>query len=49
MTSQTHTYEPRGACRELFDIRAPEVLIAGPAGTGKPVVEQVAAPEAVPV
>lgn len=28
-------YEPRGASRELFLCRAPEVLIQGPAGTGK--------------
>lgn len=28
-------YEPHGACRELFLCRAPEVAIAGPAGTGK--------------
>jgi PBSX family phage terminase large subunit len=30
-----HTYEPRGACRELFARRDPEVLLSGPAGTGK--------------
>jgi phage terminase large subunit len=30
-----HYYEPRGACRRLFDCRDPEVLISGPAGTGK--------------
>lgn len=28
-------YEPRGAARELLECRAAEVLIAGPAGTGK--------------
>lgn len=28
-------YEPRGACRDLFLNREPEVLVAGPAGTGK--------------
>jgi phage terminase large subunit len=28
-------YEPRGACRDLFLCRDTEVLIAGPAGTGK--------------
>lgn len=28
-------YEPRGAARELFARRDPEVLIEGPAGTGK--------------
>lgn len=30
-----HAYRPRGSCKELFDIRDDEVLIAGPAGTGK--------------
>lgn len=30
-----HRYEPRGACRELFHCRAGELLLAGPAGTGK--------------
>lgn len=28
-------YEPRGAARTLFECREPEVLMAGPAGTGK--------------
>lgn len=28
-------YHPRGAARDLFTCRAPEVLLAGPAGTGK--------------
>lgn len=28
-------YQPRGAARELMRCRAPEVLLAGPAGTGK--------------
>src|SRR5262245_66475081 len=28
-------YEPRGAARDLFHCRAPEVLVSGPAGTGK--------------
>lgn len=28
-------YEPRGACRALFHTHAPEVLVEGPAGTGK--------------
>ena len=28
-------YEPRGAARELFLCKAPEVVIEGPAGTGK--------------
>lgn len=28
-------YEPRGAARELFRCRQPEVFLAGPAGTGK--------------
>lgn len=30
-----HTYEPRGAARELLRCRAGEVLLSGPAGTGK--------------
>jgi PBSX family phage terminase large subunit len=28
-------YEPRGAARAVFTCKAPEVLLAGPAGTGK--------------
>jgi hypothetical protein len=31
----THAYEPRGAARDLFFCRDPEVLLSGPAGTGK--------------
>lgn len=31
----THTYQPRGTARELFEARDPEVLVSGPAGTGK--------------
>jgi PBSX family phage terminase large subunit len=30
-----HHYRPRGAAVELFACRAPEVLLSGPAGTGK--------------
>ena len=30
-----HTYTPRGACLDLFSRRDDEVLISGPAGTGK--------------
>ncbi len=30
-----HSYSPRGACLEAFHRRDPEVLVAGPAGTGK--------------
>jgi phage terminase large subunit len=30
-----HVYVPRGACKELFAAREPEVLLSGPAGTGK--------------
>lgn len=30
-----HYYTPRGACLELFNNRAPEILMSGPAGTGK--------------
>ncbi len=31
----THRYEPRGAARAVLSCRDPEVLLAGPAGTGK--------------
>lgn len=31
----TRTFEPRGAVRELFGYRGPEVLVVGSAGTGK--------------
>lgn len=31
----THRYQGYGACAELFNRRDPEVLICGPAGTGK--------------
>ncbi|MFI9079130.1 phage terminase large subunit [Streptomyces sioyaensis] len=30
-----HTFEPHGTARDLFHCRAPEVLLSGPAGTGK--------------
>jgi phage terminase large subunit len=30
-----HVYHPRGTCIELFNSREPQVLFAGPAGTGK--------------
>ncbi len=30
-----HRYTPRGACKDLFGARDPEVLVSGPAGTGK--------------
>lgn len=30
-----HRYKPRGACLQLFHERGPEVLLSGPAGTGK--------------
>jgi PBSX family phage terminase large subunit len=30
-----HTYNPRGGCKEIFEAREEEVLISGPAGTGK--------------
>lgn len=35
MTTVTHTFTPRGACRDAFEHRGGEVLISGPAGTGK--------------
>lgn len=34
-TALRHVYRSRGAARALFDSRAPEVLLSGPAGTGK--------------
>jgi hypothetical protein len=30
-----HVYEPRGGCKEVFEAREEEVLVSGPAGTGK--------------
>jgi PBSX family phage terminase large subunit len=30
-----HNYAPRGGCKEVFNARNEEVLISGPAGTGK--------------
>jgi terminase large subunit-like protein len=30
-----HNYEPRGGCKEVFEAREEEVLVSGPAGTGK--------------
>jgi terminase large subunit-like protein len=35
VTTLTHRFVPRGAAVELFTCRAPEVLVSGPAGTGK--------------
>ena len=35
METVVHEYGPRGAAAELFRNKAPEVLIEGPAGTGK--------------
>jgi hypothetical protein len=35
VASLAHVYEPRGACKDLFATREPEVLVSGPAGTGK--------------
>lgn len=34
-TGLAHTYTPRGAAVDIFNDRSPEVLICGPAGTGK--------------
>jgi phage terminase large subunit len=31
----THTYQPRGAAKALLETRADEILLSGPAGTGK--------------
>lgn len=30
-----HVYNPRGVARQVFDDRSPELLLSGPAGTGK--------------
>lgn len=35
MKTLTHQYLPRGGCREAFTSRASEILVSGPAGTGK--------------
>lgn len=34
-TQHIHRYSPRGGCKEVFESRDEEVLISGPAGTGK--------------
>ena len=34
-TKHSHIYKPRGGCKEVFECRDEEVLISGPAGTGK--------------
>lgn len=34
-TVHKHVYAPRGGCKEVFESRAEEVLVSGPAGTGK--------------
>lgn len=34
-TKMQHAYAPRGACKRLFTCRKSEVLLSGPAGTGK--------------
>src|SRR5580698_824246 len=34
-TQTTHRYRPRGSCRALLGNRSPEILLCGPAGTGK--------------
>jgi hypothetical protein len=34
-TIHSHVYEPRGGCKAVFENRENEVLISGPAGTGK--------------
>ena len=35
MTRVVHRYEPRGAAKTLFESRHPQILLSGPAGTGK--------------
>jgi len=34
-TALAHRYLPRGTSRDLFELHDPEILISGPAGTGK--------------
>ncbi len=34
-TAVQHEYHPRGGCKEIFESREEEVLVSGPAGTGK--------------
>lgn len=34
-TAHEHIYSPRGGCKEVLEARQEEVLISGPAGTGK--------------
>lgn len=34
-TKHYHVYKPRGGCKEAFECRDEEVLVSGPAGTGK--------------
>jgi phage terminase large subunit len=34
-TKHEHIYKPRGGCKEVFESRDEEVLVSGPAGTGK--------------
>lgn len=35
MSGVAHTFAPRGVCRQLFERRDSEILLSGPAGTGK--------------
>jgi phage terminase large subunit len=35
MEKAVHEYIPRGACLDIHRVKAPEVLVSGPAGTGK--------------
>jgi len=34
-TKHIHRYEPRGGCKEAFESTEEEILVSGPAGTGK--------------
>ena len=34
-TKRQHVYRPYGACKEVIENRNPEILVEGPAGTGK--------------
>lgn len=34
-TQHKHTYQPRGGCKDAFEARDDELLVSGPAGTGK--------------
>ena len=35
LCAMDHVFRPRGACRDIFSDRSEEILLCGPAGTGK--------------